>query len=164
MNAVNVQSPYNPSVDSAFYRVLYLLWNLHSKFKGLVDNNFSAYMLAEQPLRAGADMVAVTIRLPWYRSLPISTVRIADLKVDGKNVPLHQIEFEVNGRRRTLDACMELIDEQWYVLDDGTLHVKVPGLAHASDHLIDFTLNLHPPYMPGFTWVTHSSKRLKAER
>jgi len=129
-----------------------------------VDNNFSAYMLADQTLRAGTDMLAITIRLPWYRSLPVSTVRVAQLKVDGRDVPGDHIEFEVNGRRRALDACAELVDEQWYVLDDGTLHVKVPGLADASDHLIDFTLNLHPPYMPGFIWVTHSSKRLQAGR
>jgi len=129
-----------------------------------VNNNFSAYMLADQPLRAGADMLAITIRLPWYRSLPISTVRVAELKVDGKDALREHIELEVNGQRRALDACAELINEQWYVLDDGTLHVKVPGLADASHHLIDFTLNLHPPYMPGFTWVTHSSKRLKAGR
>ena len=129
-----------------------------------MDNNFSAYMLAGQTLRAGAGTLSITIRLPWYRALPLSTVRVAQLKVDGQDVSMDQIEFEINGHRRSLHECADLIDEQWFVLDDGTLHVNVPGSVNQPEHLIDFTLNLHPPYMPGFTWVTHSSKRLKALR
>jgi hypothetical protein len=129
-----------------------------------VDNNFSAYMLADQTLRAGAGTLAISIRLPWYRALPLSTVRVAQLKIDEHYVSSDHIEFEINGHRRPLSQCADLIDEQWFVLDDGTLHVSVPDLTQQPEHLIDFTMNLHPPYMPGFTWVTHSSKRLKVQR
>jgi hypothetical protein len=129
-----------------------------------VDNNFSAYMLADQTLRAASGTLAIAIRLPWYRTLPLSTVRVAQLTIDEHHVSSDHIEFEINGHRRPLSECADLIDEQWFVLDDGTLHVKVPALAQRPEHLIDFTLNLHPPYMPGFTWVTHSSKRLKVQR
>ncbi len=129
-----------------------------------MDNNFSTYMLADQSLRAGAGTLTIAIRLPWYRTLPLSTVRVAQLRIDGEDVPGDRIEFEINGHRRPLLQCEDLIDEQWFVLDDATLHVPGPDLKNQSEHLIDVTLNLHPPYMPGFTWVTHSSKRLQVQR
>ena len=129
-----------------------------------MDNNFSAYMLADQTLRAGPGTLDITVRLPWYRSLPLSTVEVAKLRVDGQEVPANHIGFEINGHSRPMAACADQINEWWYVLDDAIVHAAVPGLENRPEHLIEITLNLYPPYMPGFTWVTQTAKHLKVTR
>ncbi len=129
-----------------------------------MDNNFSAYMLADQVLQSGASSVAIKVRLPWYRALPLSTVEIAQLRIDGREIPPEHIRFEINGVSRKLPDCADQIAEWWYVLDDGLLRVDAADLGTGLEHEIDVTLTLYPPYMPGFAWVTHSTKRLKVQR
>jgi hypothetical protein len=129
-----------------------------------LDNNFSAFLLADQALRAEARSIGIHIRLPWYRALPLSTVEVASLQIDGHKVPKEQIRFELNGRRWALADCADQINEWWYVLDDGILYVDLAGLQPRPAYEVDLTLNLYPPYMPGFAWVTHSAKRLQVRK
>jgi len=129
-----------------------------------LDNNFSAFLLADQTLRAEAGSIGIHIRLPWYRALPLSTVEVASLLIDGHSVSGERIRFEINGRLWTLAQCADRIDEWWYVLDDGILHVDLAGLTPQTAYQVDLTLNLYPPYMPGFAWVTHSAKRLQVQK
>jgi hypothetical protein len=126
-----------------------------------LDNNFSAFLLADQELRAESGSIGIHIRLPWYRALPLSTVEVVSLLIDGHAVSREQIRFEINGRRWTLAECADQTRESWYVLDDGILHVDLAGLKPQPAYDVDLTLNLYPPYMPGFAWVTHSAKRLQ---
>ena len=128
-----------------------------------MDNNFSAFLLADQTLHAQAEDVGIHIRLPWYRALPLSTVEVASLLVDGQSVSREQILFELNGRRWTLAECADQTNEWWYVLDDAILHVDLAGVRPQTVYEVDLTLNLYPPYMLGFVWVTHSAKRLQAQ-
>lgn len=106
--------------------------------------------------------LALDIRLPWYRSLPLSTVEIAKLRIDGEEVPAERLQLEVNERRFPMAALGELVDEWWFVLDSGYLHVDIAGMA-TGPHSVDLTVNLYPPYIPGLTWVAHSERELQAQ-
>lgn len=100
--------------------------------------------------------VELGVRLPWYRTLPLSTVEIAALRLDGKDIPADAINLALNGRSFPLAQLCELPDEWWYVLDTARLQVDAPGISEDSQHDVELTLVLYPPYIPGLRWVaTH---------
>ena len=43
--------------------------------------------------RCTATGVVLDIRLPWYRSLPLSTVEVASLRVDGREIAPERMSF-----------------------------------------------------------------------
>lgn len=111
--------------------------------------------------RRTATGVVLDIRLPWYRSLPLSTVEVARLRIDGREIAPERMTFELNGRRFRLAQLPELVNEWWYVLDSAYLHVDHPEM-RGDAHTVELTLNLYPPYIPGLTWVTRSQQPLRA--
>lgn len=125
-----------------------------------MSNGFQERLISPAARRAGDDLT-LDIRLPWYRSLPLSTVEIARLEIDGRPVAASDISLEIDGRRYPVNALGDLVDVWWYVLDSGLLHVRVHGLEGAQ-HDVDLTVNLYPPYIPGLTWVTQSRRTLRA--
>ena len=75
-------------------------------------------------LRAVDDGFELEIHLNWYRSLPVSSVATVELTVAGERIPQDEITFAVNGTESALDELGERWDEQWFVLDPATLHVR----------------------------------------
>jgi hypothetical protein len=126
----------------------------------VVENNYSTTLLSEAGLRTVPGGLDIDVRLPWYRSMPLSVVEVAELSIDGAPVDTDAVRLEVNGRGFALSALPEITGEVWYVLDSATLHVAVP-LERSADHLIELTLNLYPPYIPGLIWVTKASRTLR---
>jgi Domain of unknown function (DUF6379) len=126
-----------------------------------MDNNFSALLLNERGLRAGPQGLEIDVRLPWYRSMPLSVVEVAALSVDGKPVPLQGVRFEINARSFGLDELAAQIGEFWFVLDRAVLRIPGAALASGSEHRVELQLNLYPPYIPHLTWVTRSTKTLR---
>lgn len=129
-----------------------------------MDNNFSYLLLNDQGLRAGARGLEIDVRLPWYRSMPVSVVEVASLAVDDHPVAPERIRFEINGKSFQLAELPEQVEEFWFVLDRAVL--RVPGLkAEAgTNHRVELQLNLYPPYIPHLTWVTRASKALRANQ
>ena len=124
-------------------------------------NGFQQRLISKVGYRRTPTGLTLDIRLPWYRSLPLSAVEIARLEIDGREVPAAQLSLEVNDKQFPVTALGELIDEWWYVLDSGYLHVKAPQL-QGDAHEIDLTVSLYPPYIPGLNWVTRSQQTLRA--
>lgn len=127
-----------------------------------MDNNFSANLISEDGVKAAGQELSFEIRLPWYRALPLSTVEIKSIRVNGQAIPSDLAQFELNGKTINAAQFDGLTNEWWYVLDGGRLHVAAPDIRAGDELDIDLTVNLYPPYMPGLTWVTQSSKRLRA--
>ena len=127
-----------------------------------MDNNFSALLLNETGLRAGRGGLEIDVRLPWYRSMPLSVVEVAALSVAGQPVAPASIAFELNGKSFALAQLAEQVGEFWFVLDDAVL--RVAGLpVHAGEtHSVELQLNLYPPYIPHLTWVTRAKKSMRA--
>lgn len=116
-------------------------------------NNFSDYLITGDS-RITPDGLALDLRLPWYRSLPLSVVMPNDLTVDGQPVPLEGASLEYEGRRYPLAELPEQVQTFWFLLDSATLHVPTATPLPAGPHHVVLTLTLYPPYIPMLTHVT----------
>ncbi len=123
-------------------------------------NIFEKRLLLPLVRRTAAGAV-LDIRLPWYRALPLSTVEVARLRIDGREVAPERMRFELNGKTWRLSEVGEQVKEYWFVTDSAFLHVEDAALL-ADGHVVELTLNLYPPYIPNLTWVTRSQQTLRA--
>jgi hypothetical protein len=128
-----------------------------------MDTCFNALLLdAERGLRATSQGAEIDVRLPWYRSLPISVVEVGSLKVDSRDVPSSEIRFEINGKSFELHELPAQASEFWFVLDSTVLRLPEVHLQPGTDHDVELQLNLYPPYVPHLKWVTKVRKTLRA--
>jgi len=128
-----------------------------------MDNKFSALLLSDTGLRSAPGGLAINIRLPWYRSLPLSVVEVVSLSIDGRAVPTEALGFEINGKSFRHSELADLTGEFWFVLDDAVLRIPGREAAVGEQHDIDLQLNLYPPYIPQLTWATRAKKSLRVE-
>jgi hypothetical protein len=61
--------------------------------------------------------IAVSVQLPWYRSLWLSAVDDVEVSVNGTPVPKDRIRFELQGRSYTVDELPEQSETLWFVAD-----------------------------------------------
>lgn len=94
------------------------------------------------------------IRLPWYRSLPVSTVEIDAVSIDGTPVELASATFELEERAIPLSAMRDQVDSVWYVLDSAYLNVSCNRLDPGVSHEVSITMSLYPPYIRGLRRMT----------
>ena len=119
-------------------------------------------VISENGLRATPGGFKVDIRLPWYRSLPLSTIEVAEVRIDGCTVDPAQVRFELEGESYPLSALPDLVSKVWYVLDSAWLVVESAALQAGSEHDVGVTLNLYPPYIRGLKRVSRDRKTLRA--
>ena len=88
--------------------------------------SFSDMVMDGSPaLRDGGDLL-VPLRIPWYRSLALSTFEDIGLTLDGAAVPRRAMRLEAGGRSWALDELAERTEEFWYVQDTGYVRVPAP--------------------------------------
>ena len=105
-------------------------------------------LIVEDSLRVLEDGYAFEVRLNWYRSLPLSSVEILDVKMDGEKVPLELVDFQVNQHAYSMKELLERYEEFWFVQDHASLHVHQPGrLKPGEVHAIETEISLRFPYM-----------------
>ena len=119
-------------------------------------------VISENGLRATPTGFSIDIRLPWYRSLPLSTLEVAAVSIDGRSVDAAQVRFELEGESWPLTALPDLVSKVWYVLDSAWLIVESTPLKAGSEHEVSVTLNLYPPYIRGLKRVSRDRKTLRA--
>lgn len=90
----------------------------------------------------------VELRLPWYRSLPLSTVEIAEVTVNGKRLPNAQLSFELEGNHYQIDSLEALTQHVWYVLDSAYLTFDNTQFGSGT-HQLSVLMTLYPPYIKG---------------
>lgn len=118
-------------------------------------------VIGESGLTVAPGRARVEIRLPWYRSLPLSTVSIAGLEVDGQPVALDEVQFDLGSRALPVTQLEELTDEFWYVLDSAYLSFPAE-VAQGSTHEVGVTVSVFPPYIPGMQRTNRQVKQLQA--
>jgi len=126
-----------------------------------MKNTFSERLLPSDEASIGGGHVQLGVRLPWYRSLPLSVVDVGQLVIDGKTVPPERMKLTLDGKTYGLGDLPERTEHFWYVLDSARLDLDWP-LDPAHEHEVTLTLNLYPPYIPGLTWVTRGSVTIKS--
>lgn len=92
-------------------------------------------------------IVCVRIRLPWYRSLPLSSVVDLKFRIDGKDIPRTSLRLQSNGYVYTLDQLHELVDDLWFVLDTRTIEIHLDEPLSEGEHDVRLMMQLHIPYI-----------------
>ena len=119
-------------------------------------------VIGEEGLSAGSDGLRLAMRLPWYRSLPFSTVVIARLALDGEEVDLSAAHVEYEGNSWPLAELGEQTDAFWFVRDSAFLHLPGRTIAPGSEHRVALTINVSPPYISGMTRTNPQTEVLRA--
>lgn len=106
-------------------------------------------VIGEEGLSAGPDGLKLAMRLPWYRSLPFSTVEIGGVSIDDAPVDLSEALIEYDGKRWPLAENGEQVDSFWFVRDSAFLILPGRSEAAGSEHRVSLIVNVSPPYIPG---------------
>lgn len=106
-------------------------------------------LIGEEGLSATPGGARLAMRLPWYRSLPFSTVEVAALTIDGADVDLSGAVVEYDDYRWPLAQLGEQTNAFWFVRDSAFLVLPDVAVAPGSQHDVALTLNVSPPYIPG---------------
>ncbi|QKJ20422.1 C-glycoside deglycosidase beta subunit domain-containing protein [Microbacterium hominis] len=72
-------------------------------------------LIAEDSLRVHPDGFALSLTLPWYRSLWLSSVSTLQVWIDGEQVPADDLRFELDGTSYALDELPEQSDTLWFL-------------------------------------------------
>ena len=88
-------------------------------------------LFAEKDVRRTDDGLAVSVQLPWYRSLWLSAVDDVAVTVNGVTVPKDDIRFSLEGREYRVDELPQQSETLWFVADrpDVLIHLDAPPAA-----------------------------------
>lgn len=105
-------------------------------------------LIQDDSLRPHPDGLALSLTLPWYRSLWLSSVSTITLTIDGTPVPASDLSFELGGTRYTLDELPDQSETLWYLQAHPLLVVRRDRPVALGDTL-DVTIHgeLRLPYM-----------------
>lgn len=105
-------------------------------------------LFAESDVRRHSDGIAVSIQLPWYRSLWLSCVDDVAAKVNGVEVARDDLRFELQGKTYTIAELPEQWDTLWFVADKPQVIIPVFPLPKVgSKVVVEVTLTLRLLYM-----------------
>jgi len=89
----------------------------------------------------------VTLRLPRYRSRPLSCIRPERVRVDAEEYAADALRFRVGARTYGVAELAERFDEWWFILDDGELLVDRPTPLEPGAHDVEVSLVVRIPYV-----------------
>ena len=97
-------------------------------------NNFSDVLITPQASRYGPQGLVLDLRLPWYRSLPLSVVMPSELLVDDQAVSLDGAWVEHEGRHYPMADLPDQVSAWWFVQDSVRLVVPQAPVPAAGPH------------------------------
>jgi len=98
-------------------------------------------------LSATRDGFALAIHSHWYRALPLTSLAVVDLTLDGDRVEPAELTVEANGKTFAFAELEELYDEWWFTTDAATLRIPRSGAAAGGRHRVELDLGLSIPYL-----------------
>ena len=104
-------------------------------------------VIGDGSLRSDAAGFSFDLRIPWYRSLPLSCVEGLDVAVDGDVVGSHDVRIAFDGRTYALDELAPLYERWWQVTDAARVSVARQGGLEPGPHELDVSLSLRIPYI-----------------
>jgi hypothetical protein len=104
-------------------------------------------VVRDDALSASEEGYALEIHSHWYRSLPLTSLAVVDLTLDGEPVEPSELTVEANGKTYGFDELGELYDEWWFVTDAVTLQIPWPDAASGGEHRVELDLGLSIPYL-----------------
>jgi hypothetical protein len=83
----------------------------------------------------------LSVRLNWYRSLPLSCVERLEVSLDGIPVPAERTTLEVNGAQGSADGPW------WPVLTSGRVRVTLDAPPEDGEHRVQLVMGTRIPYL-----------------
>lgn len=104
----------------------------------------------------------IRVRLPSYRSLPLSCIEKIDINIDGASINSRDITFILNGYSHKLEELGQLSRIFWFILDYAELFVEWKEPLSAGEHVVSGTMVIVEPYMTvgRFPFFYSAQKRL----
>ncbi|MFS0732364.1 DUF6379 domain-containing protein [Microbacterium sp. 1P10UB] len=110
-------------------------------------------LFAEKDVRRTDDGLAVSLQLPWYRSLWLSAVDGVAATINGTPVPTDHLRFSLEGREYRIEELPEQSETLWFVADrpDVLIHLdEVPAAGETITVEVVLTMRLlYMQIMPG---------------
>ncbi|WP_295838540.1 DUF6379 domain-containing protein [uncultured Microbacterium sp.] len=105
-------------------------------------------LFAEKDVRRTDDGLAVSVQLPWYRSLWLSAVDDVAATVNDVAVPKDDLRFSLEGREYRVEDLPEQFETLWFVADrpDILIHLDTP-LAAGEAVTVEVVLTMRLLYM-----------------
>lgn len=105
-------------------------------------------LIADDSLRVHPDGAALSLTLPWYRSLWLSSVGTLKVTIDGTEVSSADLAFELQGVRYSLDQLPEQSDVLWFLQEHPLLVIRREApIAVGDAHEVNIFGQLRLPYM-----------------
>ena len=104
-------------------------------------------VVRDDALTATEDGLALQIHSHWYRALPLTSLAVVDLTIDGERVDPAELEVEANGKTLHFADLEQGYDEWWFTTDAVTLHVRRPNGHSGRSHRVELDLGLSIPYL-----------------
>lgn len=120
-------------------------------------------VIGEEGLRSVDGDLVLACRLPWYRSLPFSTVEFDSLAIDGEPVDLSGARVQFDDESWPLAENGEKVDTFWFVRDSAFLVIPGGALESGSEHEVALNLMVNPPYIPGMKRANPQVSTLRVE-
>jgi hypothetical protein len=98
-------------------------------------------------LRSSGDGLELAVRIGWYRSLPLSSVQVQSLTLDGKPVPAEDITFALDGTDYRLDELAGHWDRWWFVRDPAILRLRSVSAEPGSRVHVELKIGWRIPYI-----------------
>ena len=105
-------------------------------------------LFSDRDVRRRDDAIAVSVQLPWYRSLWLSAVDDVAVSVNGVAVPKGELRFELNGRSYRIEELPEQWDTLWFVADKPEVVIPLGHTPEAGEKLtVEVVLTMRLLYM-----------------
>lgn len=98
-------------------------------------------------LKAAGDKLELQLRSHWYRSLPLSSLAVIDVAIDGEPVDAGQLTIRYEGKRYAFSDLPQQSDEWWYITDPITIEIPHAGADKGAEHRVHVDLGLSIPYI-----------------
>ncbi|MDR2381792.1 MAG: DUF6379 domain-containing protein [Bifidobacteriaceae bacterium] len=86
-------------------------------------------VVGREPIQRRGETALIPLRVPWYRSLPLSSLETLEVSVEGK--PIEDVHLEVNGESSSLAQLAQRSTEYWFVQDTGFVPVPAGDLGES---------------------------------
>ncbi|MFB7893728.1 DUF6379 domain-containing protein [Microbacterium sp. NPDC056044] len=104
-------------------------------------------LFSEKDVRRTDDGIAVSVQLPWYRSLWLSAVDDVAASVNGVPVPREDLRFVLQGRSYTIDELPEQSETLWFVADRPDVEIALAPPAAGEKLTVEVVLTMRLLYM-----------------
>ena len=105
-------------------------------------------LFSEKDVRRTADGIAVSVQLPWYRSLWLSAVDDVAASVNGVEVPKDELRFVLNDTSYRIEELPEQSETLWFVADKPEVVIPLDHAPAAGEKLtVEVVLTMRLLYM-----------------